>query len=253
MLLAIDIGNSQVSGGVFRGEELVANWRRPTGNRAMLEACMAGLEETFSTGVKPGEIGGCIIACVVPRLSNIFREACLRLCGVEPVFVNVGMKTGIIVKYEKPEELGADRIANAAACRKLYPGDAIIVDFGTATTFCVLTGRGEYEGGVIAPGIKVSADALVEKAAMLADVDLRPPARTIGRNTIESMQSGIVYGFTELVDGIVARLKREIVPEARVIAAGGLAELISPLSRTITVTEPFLVLKGLQILYRMNR
>jgi type III pantothenate kinase len=253
MLLAIDIGNSQVNGGVFRGEELAANWRHPTGNYATLEACMAGLEETFSTGVKHGEIDGCIIACVVPRLSNIFREACLRLFEVEPVFVDVGMKTGIIVKYEKPEELGADRIANAAACRKLYPGDAIIVDFGTATTFCVLTGRGEYEGGVIAPGIRTSADALVEKAATLADVDLRPPARTIGRNTMESMQSGIVYGFAELVDGIVARLKREIVPEARVVATGGLAELISPLSRTITATEPFLTLRGLQILYRMNR
>jgi type III pantothenate kinase len=253
MLLAIDVGNSQVSGGVFRDEELAANWRHPTESCATLEACTAGLEEALSAGVKPGEIGGCIIACVVPRLSNIFMEACLKLFGVEPVFVDIKMKTGIIVKHEKPEELGADRIANAAACHKLYPGDAIIVDFGTATTFCVLTGSGEYEGGVIAPGIRISADALVEKAAMLRDVDLRPPVRTIGRNTRESMQSGIVYGFAELVDGIVARLKREIVPEARVIATGGWAELISPLSRTITAVEPFLTLRGLQILYRMNR
>ena len=218
-----------------------------------VDTCAAELNQRLlAAGVKPGQVAGCIISCVVPSLSGIFRVASINLFGIEPLFVSMKIKTGISVKYENPEELGADRIANAAAVHHLYPGDAIIVDFGTATTFCVLSGEGEYVGGVIAPGVGISKEALTKRAVLLPEVELQAPAKVIGKNTVESMQIGLVYGFAELADGIVRRLKKEFNPEARVIAAGGWAGLISPLSQTITTTDPSLTLKGLQIIYRMN-
>ncbi len=253
MLLTIDIGNTQIACGIFDETKLVGEWRYPTDGSMQVDTCEAELSrKLLSAGVKPEQITGCVISCVVPSLSDIFKYASVKLLTVEPLFVSIKMRTGISVKYEKPEELGADRIANAAAVHHLYPGDAIIVDFGTATTFCVLSGEGDYVGGVIAPGVGISKEALTKRAALLPEVELRAPAKVIGKNTVESMQIGLVYGFTELVDGIVKRLKREFNPDARVIAAGGWAGLISPLSQTITITDPSLTLKGLQIIYQMN-
>jgi type III pantothenate kinase len=253
MLLAIDIGNTQTACGIFDETKLVGEWRYPTDRNMQVDTCAAELNQRLlAAGVKPGQVAGCIISCVVPSLSGIFRDASINLFGIEPLFVSMKIKTGISVKYENPEELGADRIANAAAVHHLYPGDAIIVDFGTATTFCVLSGEGEYVGGVIAPGVGISKEALTKRAVLLPEVELQAPAKVIGKNTVESMQIGLVYGFAELADGIVRRLKKEFNPEARVIAAGGWAGLISPLSQTITTTDPSLTLKGLQIIYRMN-
>ena len=252
-LLAIDIGNTQIVCGILDNAELVGEWRYPTDMGMKVDSCETELtQKLLSAGVKPEQIKGCIISSVVPSLSEIFKDACIKLFAVEPLFVNIGMKTGISIKYDKPEELGADRIANAVAVHNLYPGDAIIVDLGTATTFCLLSGKGEYVGGVIAPGVGISAEALMKRAALLPEVELRVPARVIGKNTVESMQAGLAYGFTELVDGIVRRLKREFSTEAKVIATGGWASLIVPLSQTITVTDPSLTLKGLQIIYKMN-
>lgn len=252
MLLAVDIGNSQTVCGIFDDAKLAGEWRYPT-KHIQDASCKAELSrKLLSTGVKPEQITGCIISSVVPDINDIFREVCKRLFKMEPLFVSIAMNTGISVKYEDPGELGADRIVNAAACRKLYPGNAIIVDFGTATTFCVLNEKGEYEGGIIAPGIGISMQALAEKAALLPEIELYVPNKIIGKNTVESMQIGFVYGFTELVDGIVRRLKADSFSNARVLATGGLAELIAPLSRTITVTDTTLTLKGLQIIYQIN-
>ena len=252
-LLAIDIGNTRIACGVFDGKKLAAEWGYPTDIDMQADTCEAELSrKLLSLVLKPEQIKGCIISSVVPSLSEVFKDVCIKLFTFKPLFVSLKMKTGMSVKYEKPEELGADRIANAVAVHNLYPGDTIIVDFGTATTFCLVSGKGEYIGGVIAPGIGISAGALTEKAALLPEVELRPPDKVIGKNTVESMQVGLVYGFTELVDGIVRRLKREFSPDAGVIATGGWASLISPLSQTITVTDASLTLKGLQIIYQMN-
>ena len=253
MLLAIDIGNSQIACGFFDGTKLIEEWRYPTEKSVQVDTCKAELKrKTLSAGIKLAQTTDCIISSVVPSLSDVFKKASIGLFAVEPLFVSIKLKTGISVKYDKPEELGADRIANAAAVHNLYPGNTIIVDFGTATTFCVISGRGEYVGGVIAPGIGISAEALTNRASLLPRVELHVPDKIIGKNTVESMQIGLVYGFTELVDGIVRRLKRELGGDAKVIATGGWAHLISPLSQTITLTVPSLTLRGLQIIYDIN-
>lgn len=252
VLLVVDIGNSQTACGIFDAAKLVSEWRYPT-RHIQVDPCKAELSrKLLSTGVKPEQITGCIISSVVPDINDVFREVCKRLFKMEPLFVSIAMNTGISVKYEDPGELGADRIANAAACHKLYPGNAIIVDFGTATTFCVINKKGEYEGGIIAPGIGISMQALAEKAALLPEIELCVPDKIIGKNTVESMQIGFVYGFRELVDGIARRLKTGSFSDARVLATGGWAKLIAPLSCTITVTDTMLTLKGLQIIYQMN-
>ena len=256
-LLVVDIGNSQIVCGIFDAAKLVSEWRYPT-RHIQVDPCKSKdcevelSRKLLSAGVKPEHVTGCIISSVVPNINDVFREVCKKLFKMDPLFVNIAMKTGISVKYEDPGELGADRIANAAACHKLYPGNAIIVDFGTATTFCVLNKSGEYEGGIIAPGIGISMQALTEKAALLPEIELRVPDKIIGKNTVESMQIGFAYGFTELVDGIVRRLKTGSFSDAIVLATGGWAELIAPLSCTITVTDTILTLKGLQIIYKMN-
>ena len=252
MLVAIDIGNSKVHCGYFREEYLISNWTCASGDFRPAGLFPKKLKEYIGQDIKGEEIEGCIAACVVPELRDIFAEECMKLFKKELIFVNSRMKMDIKIKYDNPEELGADRIVNAAACHKFYPGDAIIADFGTATTFCVLTGKGEYEGGLIAPGIEMSMKALAEKTALLPEVDLCEPSDIVGKTTEDGIRSGIIYGFTELADGIVDRLRKESVPGAKVIATGGWAQLISRFSRNIKITDPFLTLKGLQILYGMN-
>ncbi len=252
MLVAIDIGNSKVHCGYFREEYLISNWSCASCDFRPAGLFPGKLKKYILQDIKGEKIEGCIAACVVPDLRDGFTSECMKLFKKELFFVNARMKMDIKIKYENPEELGADRIANAAACHKFYPGDAIIADFGTATTFCVLTGKGEYEGGLIVPGIEMSMKALAEKTALLPEIDLQELSDIVGKTTEDSIRSGIVYGFTELADGVVDRLRKESVPGARVIATGGWAWLISRFSRTIKVTDPFLTLNGLQILYEMN-
>jgi type III pantothenate kinase len=172
---------------------------------------------------------------------------------LEPMVVTHEIKTGIKMRYDNPKEVGADRIVNAAAAYKLYGGPIIIVDFGTATTFCAVTKSGEYLGGAITPGVKISAEALFQRASKLPRVELAKPAKVIGADTISAMQSGIIYGYAGLVDGIVERMKKELSMEARVIATGGLAELVSPETKTIQEIKPHLTLEGLRLLYEINR
>lgn len=252
MLVVMDIGNSNVHCGYFRGEDLISNWNWPCDDFRTGGVFPEKLKQYILQDIKGKEIDGCIAACVVPELRDILAEECPKLFRKELIFVDARMKMDIKIKYENPGELGADMIASASACHKYYPGAAVIVGFGTATTFCVLTGNGEYEGGLIAPGIGMSMKALAEKTALLPEVDLCEPSHIVGKTTEDSIRAGIVYGFTDLADGIVDRLRKEAVPGARVIATGGWSGLISRFSRTITVTDPFLTLKGLQILYEMN-
>ena len=252
-LLTIDVGNSQTVCGVFEAEKLAGEWRYPTDKNIRVDTCEAELKQRLlSAGIKAEQVTGCVISCVVPSLSDSFKEVCLRLFGIEPLFVNIGLKMDISVKYEKPEELGADRIANAVAVHHFYPGDTIIVDLGTATTFCVVSGKGDYLGGAIAPGVGVSLKALVNRAALLPSVDLCPPGKVIGGTTVESMRSGFVYGFADMIDGIVKRMRKEFSSGAQVIATGGWADLIGQFSQVITITDISLTLKGLRIIYEMN-
>lgn len=249
MLLAIDIGNTTIALGIFEGEKLIDHWRLSADREKTADEY--GI--LLSALIGSREIKGIIISSVVPPLLDIFQEVSERCLHISPLIVGVGMKTGISIKYPRPEELGADRIVNATAAYHLYKGPVIIVDFGTATTFCALSGEGDYLGGTIAPGLGISVEALFEKTALLPRIELVKPERVIGENTVKSMQSGIIYGFAELVDGLVERMKREFSPRAKVIATGGWAELIASESKTIDEVVPFLTLKGLKIIYERNR
>ena len=245
MLLTIDIGNTTIVLGIFAGEKLTDHWR-----------LFADREKTadeygilLSALIGGRRVKGIIISSVVPPLLKVFQEMSERYLHISPLIVRAGMDTGISIKYPRPEELGADRIVNATAAYHLYKGPVIIVDFGTATTFCALSGAGDYLGGIIAPGVGISVEALFEKTALLPRIELVKPERAIGESTVKSMQSGIIYGFAEMVDGLVRRMKGELSPRARVIATGGFAELIASESKTIDEIAPFLILKGLKIIY----
>jgi type III pantothenate kinase len=198
-------------------------------------------------------ITGVIISSVVPPLLPVMIEMSRKYFKLEPMVVDAGMKSGISIRCDNPKEVGADRIVNAAAAYRIYGGPLIIVDFGTATTFCAVTKDGEYLGGAIAPGIKISAEALFQRASKLPRVELSKPQKVIGRDTISAMQAGIIYGYAGLVDGIVERMKKELAPDARVVATGGLAELVSPETRSIQEIKPQLTLEGLRLLYDINR
>jgi type III pantothenate kinase len=196
---------------------------------------------------------GVIISTVVPPLLPVMTEMSGKYFRIEPMVVTHEIKTGITIRYDNPKEIGADRIVNAAAAYKLYGGPLIIVDFGTATTFCAVTRNGEYLGGAICPGVKISAEALFQRASKLPRVELTKPTKVIGADTISAMQAGIIYGYAGLVDGIVERMKKELSTDAKVVATGGLAELISPETKTIQEIRPQLTLEGLRLLYEINR
>ena len=204
-------------------------------------------------GLEFRQVTGVVISSVVPTILPVMVEMARKYFRIEPMIVTHGIKTGITIRYENPKELGADRIVNAAAAYKMFGGPLIIVDFGTATTFCAVTREGEYLGGAITPGIKISAEALFQRASKLPRVELAKPTSVIGTDTISAMQSGILYGYAGLVDGIVGRMKKELSPDARVIATGGLAELVSPETKTIEEVRPQLTLEGLRLLYEMNK
>jgi type III pantothenate kinase len=254
MLLAIDIGNTNIVFGVIRGKEIVDYWRVNTDLQKTADEYGMLFQQILQTsGIDPGEIRRGIISCVVPPTISVIERMLQRHFKIKAIIVDHRLHSGLKICYEDPKEVGADRIVNAVATLELYGGPAIIVDFGTAVTFCAISGKGEYLGGVIAPGVLISLEALFQRAAKLPRLTLTPPASVIGKNTVSSMQSGMIYGYAGLVDEIVSRMKSEMEGDPHVVATGGIAEMIAPQTRTIREINPMLTLEGLRILDEMNR
>lgn len=254
MLLVIDIGNTNVVFGVYKGDELVNHWRLSTVLNKTVEEYAILLSSLLRfEKILLNEIECAIISCVVPPLLISFEALCCKYIGIKPIIVEPGIKTGMSIMYENPQEVGADRIVNAVAAYEARQSAQIVVDFGTATTFDYVTPKGEYVGGAIAPGIMISLEALWERASKLPRVELVKPKEIIGRNTVSAMQSGIIYGYISLVDGIVKRMKDKVKTNPYVIATGGLAGLVFKESETIDEVDDFLTLKGLKILYEKNK
>ena len=254
MLLAIDIGNTDTTLGVFEGEELRATWHMATGIHRMADEYAALLLNLLhQQGIDASQIKEIALCSVVPPLIATFDQLCQRYFRLSPLVVGAGVKTGVRIRMDNPREVGADRIANAAAAHHLYGGPIIVTDFGTATTFDTVSREGDYLGGAIAPGIGTAAEALFMRAAMLPRVELVHPKRAIGTNTITAMQSGIVFGYVGLIEGIVARIQQELEERAKVVATGGFAELIAKETAIIDVVNPDLTLIGLRLIHQMNK
>ncbi len=254
MILAIDVGNTNTVIGVFEGDKLLANYRISSDRgRTADESGMLLLHLLDYSSMPRAEIRGTIVSSVVPPLISVFEAMCRKYFGHEPLVVGPGVKTGVSIRYENPKEVGADRIVNAVAGFEIYGGPLIIVDFGTATTFCAINAAGDYLGGAIAPGVMISSEALYSRAAKLPRVELVRPSSVIGRNTVSSMQSGIVYGFAGQVDAIVRRMKEELGADAKVVATGGLAEMIARESSEIQVVNQYLTLEGLRLIWDRNQ
>lgn len=254
MLLAIDIGNTNIVWGVFDGDRLVADWRIGTDHsKTTDEYAILLLDLLRVESIGRERVDGVILSSVVPPLTPLFEELAETYFHCLPLNVSAELETGLTIKYTNPREVGSDRIVNAAAAFRRYGGPIIIVDFGTATTFCAVTADGEYLGGAIAPGLRISAEALYARTAKLPKIELARPKSAIGQDTVSSMQAGLVFGYAGLVDELVRRIQQELGRDCFVLATGGLAGLIAPESRSIREVRPHLTLDGLALLYALNR
>lgn len=257
MLLAIDVGNTNIVLGIFEGNKLLYDWRIATDKNRTSDEYGLLFEQIFEyNGISADDVDDVIISSVVPTLMHTLSAMSVKYFDKEPFVVGPGIRTGMNIKYENPRELGADRIVNAVAAYEKYGGPLIIVDFGTAITFCAISKEGDYLGGVITPGIKISSEALFSKTAKLPKVELVKPKNVIGRNTVNSIQSGLVYGYIGLVDYIIERMIEELKDEGEVknvVGTGGFATLISSESKYINKVDKMLTLEGLRIIYERNK
>jgi len=254
MLLAIDIGNTSIHVGVFAGEELRATWQIASDvHRKTDEYAVILLDLMAHHGLKTTDITDAVMCSVVPPLISTYAEFCEQYLKISPLIVGVGVKTGVKIRMDNPREVGADRIVHAVAAHQLYGGPAIIVDMGTATTFDSISREGDYLGGVIAPGIGIAAEALFMRTAMLPRVELTRPKKAIGTNTVTAMQSGLVFGYVGLVEGIIARIQAELGEKATVVATGGYSKIIAKETKIFDAVNPDLVLIGLRLVYLMNK
>ena len=254
MLLTIDIGNTNLTLGLYEGETLGPHWRLATVHDRMPdEYGLQFLGLLNHAGCSPGDLTGICLASVVPPLTGKVVEACRQYLGQTPLVIDAGVKTGVRIRYEDPRAVGADRIVDAAAVQRLYGGPACVVDFGTATTFDAISAEGDYLGGAIAPGIGIASEALFLHTAKLPRVDLQRPPTAIGRNTVHAMQSGLLFGYVSLTEGMVARFRAELGPSMKVIATGGLAEIIARETKALEIIAPWLTLDGLRIIWDLNK
>jgi type III pantothenate kinase len=254
MLLTIDIGNTNITLGLYRDQDLLVAWRLATDHERMQDEYgfqILGLLQ--HAGFQPEDIHGIALASVVPPLTGTFLQACTNYIHQQPLVVDAGVKTGVSIRYEDPKAVGADRVVDAAAVQHFYGGPACVVDFGTATTFDAISAEGEYLGGAIAPGIGIAAEALFLRTAKLPRVELARPPSAIGRNTVHAMQSGLLFGYVGLVEGMVDRFRTELGSEMKVIGTGGLAEIIAAETEVIQFIAPWLTLDGLRLVWDMNR
>jgi type III pantothenate kinase len=253
MLLTIDVGNSNTVLGVFEGVSLRAHWRLTTRREQTADEYGILVRNLFqASGLEPAGVDAVALASVVPPLTPVLVELARQYLGREPLVIEPGVRTGMPILYEPPGDVGADRIVNGVAAFAAYGGPVIVVDFGTATTFDVITRRGEYAGGVICPGIGISADALFQRAARLPRVDVRHPGKVVGRSTVTSMQSGLYFGYAAMCEGLVAMIRAEIGEPARVVATGGLAETLASDIPSIEAVDPVLTLTGLRLIWERN-
>lgn len=255
MLLAFDVGNTNIVLGLFKDNELLDNWRLSTDITRTADELGMLVHQLFDfNGLKLSDVTAVIISSVVPQIMYSLQHMANKYCLVEAIVVGPGVKTGMNIKYDNPRQVGADRIVNGVAAYKKYGGPIIVVDFGTATTFCAINAQCEYLGGAIMPGIKISSEALTQNAAKLTRVELIKPPKVICKNTTQSIQSGLIYGYVGSVDYLVTRMKEELgLPEVRCIATGGLATLIAAESKQIETVDRFLTLEGLNYIYQMNQ
>lgn len=258
MILVIDVGNTNIVLGVYKNKELIASWRLSTDSKRTADEYGIQVIQLFlQDKLDPTDVKGVIVSSVVPNIMYSLEHMIKKYFGVDPIIVGPGVKTGINIKYDNPKEVGADRIVNAVAAHEIYKSSLIIIDFGTATTFCALTSKGDYLGGTICPGIKIASEALFDRAAKLPRIELIKPSGVICKNTVSSMQAGIVYGYIGQVDYIVDKMKKELMElgeeEPTIVATGGLAKLISEESKFVNEIDPILTLKGLRLIYEKNK
>ena len=253
MIIVIDVGNTNIVVGAFEGNELIRSWRMSTDfQRSSDETGIFFSQLLAHSGLQICDIEAVVVSSVVPQIMFSLERAIKRYLKHTPIIIGKDVNTGLRILTDNPSEVGADRIVNAVAVHNLYPGDSIIIDFGTATTFCALKANGDYLGGVICPGIKIALDALIEKTAKLPKIELIRPENVIGTNTVNSMQSGAIYGYAGQIESIVSRIHKQMGP-AQVIATGGVASLVKEATDVIDILDPNLTLKGLKLLYDMNQ